>query len=269
MPAAQPPKLKTALRNGNDRHIVLQKRDLRILDALSILRLIDREQTSFLASFKSLTRVNSRLQKLRRAGLLKRFFFVSALGGKRAIYSLSKKGAELMGVPPNGIQRPSDSFLIGDRFVAHQLAINEIYCHAIAGTAGGPRVKNWRSIAKPLTPSTALIPDAYFEIHSEETVRPMFLEVDRGTESLSLWTKKTESYIRLAASGEFEAIFRRPRFAVLVVTLSERRMHSLRVHIKKTTSKLFYFSTLERIKSEGLWSPIWFRPDGEDFHSLT
>lgn len=152
--------------NGNSAHVVLQQRDLRILHALSVMRVIDREQTSLAAGFKSLTRVNSRLQKLRQAGLLKRFFFVSALGGKRAVYSLSKKGADLIGIPANGFQRPSDSFLIGDKFVAHQLAINELYCRANTNTAAGQRVENWRSIVKPLTPSTALIPDAYFEIHS-------------------------------------------------------------------------------------------------------
>src|SRR5689334_13975966 len=157
MPAVPPPKLKRASMNGSDVRIVLQERDLRLLHALSVIRIVDREQASLLASFHSLTRVNSRLQKLRQAGLLKRFFFVSALGGKRAIYCLSKKGAELIGVLPNGIQRASDSFLIGDKFVAHQLAINQVYCQAFATSTNRPQIKNWRNLSKPLAAGIPLI----------------------------------------------------------------------------------------------------------------
>ena len=97
----------------------------------------------------------------------------------------------------------------------------------------------------------------------------MFLEVDLGTEGLSVWTKKTNEYVTFASSGEFERIFGRTRFAVLVVASSETRLHSLRAHISKVTSKLFYLSTLARIKSDGFWGPVWFRPEAEQSQSLT
>ena len=75
-------------------------------------------------------------------------------------------------------------------------------------------------------------------------------------------------YWQLAASDEFERLFSHPRFAVLVVAASERRMESLRKETVKITSKLFYFSTLHRIEQQGFWSANWLRPEGEETQSL-
>lgn len=263
------PKPTKASKSGTEPRIILQDRDSRLLRALSTLRILDREQTAAIAGFNSITRVNTRLQKLTQAGLLRRFFFVSVLGGKKAVYSLSKKGADLIGTAPNGINRPKDSFLIGDKFTSHQLAINQVYCAAcFAEHIKDRAVQKWRILSESLSKSIPLIPDSYFELHIRDTVRPMFLEVDLGTESLSVWTKKTNEYLSLAASGEFERLFSHPRFAVLVVIASERRMQSLRAHIGKITSKLFYFSTLEKVRAS-FWSEAWLRPEGEQFQSLT
>jgi hypothetical protein len=256
--------------SGNNIHIILQKRDSRLMHTLATLRLVDRKQAQSIAGFASITRVNARLLKLTKAGLLKRFFFVSALGGKKAVYIISKKGAALLGVTTKAINRPADSFLIGDKFVSHQLAINQVYCAACHGTdANDHTVWNWRSLHKPFSSAIPIIPDGYFEIQISEMIRPMFLEVDQGTESLSVWTKKTSEYLNLAASGEFERLFQKPRFAVLVIASSDRRMHSLRTHIRKATSKIFYFSTHERITLHGFWGLAWFRPEGEQPQSLT
>lgn len=269
MPVNHPQQQEPSSQTGTETRVIPQGRDLRLLRGLSMLRVIDREQAALIAGFNSATRVNSRLQKLRSAGLLKRFFFVSALGGKKAVYCLSRKGATLIDVPLNALQRPSDSFLIGDKFVAHQLAINEVYCRGLAGTgANGVGMQNWRNFSKPLSPGTALVPDAYFEIHTGEIVRPMFLEVDRGTEGLPVWSKKIEGYLSFAASGQFTVLFQRPRFGVMAVTLSDRRMQSLRTHVAKFTTKLFYFSTLEKIAASGLWGSIWLRPCNEQSQSL-
>jgi hypothetical protein len=263
------PHMKRASKTGTNEHVIVQHRDLRLFHALSILRIVDRKQTQIISGFNSTTRVNSRLLKLLHVGLLKRFFFVSALGGKRAIYSLSKRGAELIGTTPNGIQRPADSFLIGDKFVAHQLAINEVFCAAHFHTyIKDKTVKNWKALTKPLSPAISVIPDAYFEIHLNEIIRPMFLEVDQGTEGLTVWSKKINEYLTLASSGDFERLFAHPRFGVLVVAASERRMQSLRTHVAKITPKLFYFTTQERIAAQGFWSAIWFRPEGEQLESL-
>jgi len=266
----QIPKPKTPSTNGSNVRLVLQERDLRLLRTLSILRIIDRQQAALIAPFTSTTRANSRLHKLNQAGLLKRFFFVSALGGKRAVYSLSKKGAEVCGVVTHPINRPADSFLIGDKFTAHQLAINDVYCAATSkNPEGKPNIQNWQSFSKPVSLTSAIIPDAYFEIRTIEDIRPAFLEVDLGTEAFPVWDRKVKGYLSLATSGEFEKQFGHSRFRVLVVLPSEARLHSLRAHISKTTSKLFYFSTFQKISTEGFWANIWLRPEGQQTQSLS
>jgi hypothetical protein len=265
-PLKQPP---SPLMIGTDAHLVLQHRDLMLLRALSLLRVVDREQASVICGFKSLTRVNTRLLKLRRAGLLKRFFFVSAEGGKRAIYSLTRRSSELIGTGLNDIKRPADSFLLGDKFVAHQLALNQVYCACLfKPPPAAITIERWRTFRKPLSPAHPLIPDAYFEIHSNESVRPMFLEVDLGTEGLTVWNKKIEQYLNFAVSGEFARQFQNVRFSVLIVVDREPRLYSLRSCISKITQKLFYLTTFQRIKDHGFWAAIWLRPEGEQTQSL-
>ena len=268
MPVDPPKQAQPRSKIGTDIHLLLQQRDLTLLKTLSLLRIVDREQARVICGFNSLTRVNSRLLKLTRAGLLKRFFFVGELGGKRAVYSLSRKGADLIGIPTAGLNRPQDSFLIGDRYTAHTLAVGQVYCMAFCTGSDAATAENWQGFQKAVSPAVPVVPDGYFEIHTKAIVRPMFLEVDLGTEGLPVWNKKIMQYRQLAASGEFERLFSRPRFAVLVVAASERRMHSLRKETSQITSKLFYFSTLHRIEQQGFWSASWFRPEGEQTQPL-
>jgi hypothetical protein len=37
--------------------------------------------------------------------------------------------------------------------------------------------------------------------------------------------------------------------------------------LAKRTAKVFYFSTLEQLSREGLWSTVWERPDGKGLKS--
>jgi hypothetical protein len=96
----------------------------------------------------------------------------------------------------------------------------------------------------------------------------MFCEVDRGSEPLKTWKKKTELYLKLAISGEFEKLFGQSRFRVLVITFSERRLRNIRRTVAKQTDKIFWFSTFDNINREGLWSSIWLRPSGDSELSL-
>ena len=91
------------------------------------MRIADNEQIKIVAGFGSTTRVNTRLLKLVRAGLLRRFFLGSG-GGRKAIYAVSEKGAQLVDVPLRGPRRPQGAMLVADAFVEHQLALNSIYC---------------------------------------------------------------------------------------------------------------------------------------------
>jgi len=111
---------------GN-RPMIVQPRDLHLLRELSVMRVIDREQAKVVAGFTSTTRANTRLLTLTNTGLLRRFFLGSG-GGRKALYALSAKGAQLAEVPIRGPRRPQDAMLVADFFVQHQLTVNDLYC---------------------------------------------------------------------------------------------------------------------------------------------
>ena len=93
---------------GNRRRgIVLQDRDRHLLSELGVMRIIDREMTKVVAGFGSTTRANARLLQLTRAGLLRRFFVGSIAHGRKAVYTLSPKGSELVNAKLGGIHRAS------------------------------------------------------------------------------------------------------------------------------------------------------------------
>jgi archaeosine-15-forming tRNA-guanine transglycosylase len=229
------------------------------------MRIIDRETAKLVAGFHSTRRANARLLELTRAGLLRRFFVGSIAHGRKSVYTLSSKGAEVVAAKFDGINRPAGRLVVGDRFVGHQTGINDIYIALRYPLVLNPAVRllRWHTFRQSISEAITLTPDGYFELASEGAIRGMFLEVDCGTEALSVWQQKAALYLQLAVSGEFQSRFRQPQFRVLVVTGSERRLSNIRSVVAKSTDKVFWFTTLDNIHREGLWSPIWLRPTGD------
>jgi Replication-relaxation len=250
--------------------LILQDRDRRLLAELGRMRVVDREQAKLVAGFGSTTRANTRLLALTRAGFLRRFFAGTILGGRKAFYTLSPKAVTLVGSPLGGIRRPTNTTLAGDRFLEHQLRINEIYLNLRHRTIPIPGVRfvRWKGFAATVSANAPIVPDGYFELDSQEGVRAMFLEVDLGTEPLRSWRRKADSYLRLAVSGEFQQIFHQRRFRVLVVAPSSRRLHGIRSTVASLTDKIFWFSTFSSIETTGFWSPVWLRPRDAEGHAL-
>lgn len=243
---------------GNNR-MVLQPRDLQLLRELAVMRIADREQIKAIASFGSTTRANARLLALTRAGLLRRFFLGSG-GGRRALYALSIKGAQLAQVPYRGPRRPQDALLVADFFVQHQLTVNEFYCRLKCKPIPASRVSflRWLSFHQPIVTGLSLIPDGYVEFQSGSEVAACFLEVDLGHESLTVWKEKAAHYLQLAVSGEFQKQFTQVRFRVLVIVNSERRLHSIRKAVSGITEKIFWFANLESVR-ENFFASVWYR----------
>ena len=254
---------------GNNRRLVLQPRDRRLMEELAIMRVADREQAKIIAGFGSTTRVNARLLRLTQAGLLKRFFMGTTAGGAKALYSLSLNGARAVGVPLRGPQRRRDEAIIADFFVEHQLAVNEAYCR-LKFQALPPEIlfRRWLAFSEPVTQGLKLIPDGYVELETPVGTIGAFLEVDLGTESLTVWKEKVRQYLQLAVSGEFKRRFGEERFRVLVIAHSERRLHSIRQAVATITDKLFWFGDQKTIQEKDFFDPIWFRPKGNSTEPL-
>ena len=246
---------------GGNNRIILQERDLHLLRELSVMRVIDREQSKIVAGFGSTSRANVRLQALTRAGMLRRFFLGSG-GGRKALYVLSPKGAQAAQVPSRGPRRPQDAVLVADYFVGHQLAVNALYCALRYGVIPVPQLTfhRWLNFAEPVVPGIRLIPDGYVEFMTARGTTACFLEVDLGHESQTIWKRKAEHYVELALSGKYREHFGHERFRVLVLPNSERRLHSIRKTVRVITPKIFWFATLASVRSD-FFGPVWFRPE--------
>jgi hypothetical protein len=242
--------------------LIVQPRDTRLLAELGLVRVADREQAKCLGGFSSTTRANTRLLALTRAGLISRFFMGTNGVGRKALYTLSPRGAKLVGSSYHGLRRAKDEFLIGDFFVHHQLSVNEVYCAvkyrpiAVPGTS----FVRWVFFTEPVAPGLALIPDGLFELRMRDQIILAFVEVDLGTETRSVWQAKVSAYLRYATSGHFAEQFGDRPFRVLAIAHSGRRTASLRAATADITEKIFWFASFDSIEREGLWSAIWRRP---------
>jgi len=248
---------------------LLQDRDRHLLSELDIMRIVDREMAKVVGGFRSTRRANCRLLQLTQTGLLRRFFVGSVAHGRKAVYTLSPKGVDLVNAKLGGIVRPQGRLVVGDRFVEHQIGINQIYLAVKyrSTVQAGIRLIRWVVFRTAISETIRLTPDGYFEL-AGEGVASIFLEVDLGTEALSVWQQKTASYLQLAISGEFQRKFRQPQFRVLVVATSERRLANIRATVATSTDKIFRFTTFDNIHRDGFWSSIWLRPKGDQRHSL-
>jgi hypothetical protein len=256
---------------GNDKPgLIVQARDRRLLREIGEMCVADREQAKDAGGFTSTTRINARLLRLTREGLLRRFYLGTDGSGQKALYALSLKGANLVQVPYRGLRRRRDETLVADFAVIHQLRINGLYCHVKHRPipVEGAEFLRWENFHKTIDAAKALIPDGYFEIAIGSKVIAAFLEVDLGHEGRSVWRRKIENYLRYAASGEFAQRFAHLQFRTLVVTDSEKRMKSLRTATAEITEKIFRFTTFQSVASDGLWSQIWRRATGEALQPL-
>jgi len=251
--------------------LVLQPRDWKLLGELVTMRVVDREQAMAVAGFYSATRAHTRLPMLTKAGLLNRFYLGTVKGGMKALYALTRKGMKELGVTAPILFRTPEEVLVGDQFVHHQLILNWLYIALkYKSLPEGAVLQRWQTFSKPISASLPLMPDGYLELTFDNRIFPMFLEVDRGTESLKVWQKKIHLYIRLATTGEFARLFHHPQFRVLVVTTTNRRAESLRKFIAKSTPKLFWLTSLEIINphASGFFEKAWTRPFSEERHWL-
>jgi Replication-relaxation len=195
---------------------------------------------------------------------LRRIFIPNPLLGQKALYTLSPKGAALVGARLPGLPLRQSRFGASP-FLLHRLAINEFYLTVKYRPLPSldMRLARWISFREPLTPAIPLTPDGYLEIVTVGMVRAMFLEADLGTESSLVWQGKTQMYIQMALSDAFTQLFRQPQFRVLVIATTDRRLRHIRTAVAKFTDKIFWFATFDEIKQRGFWSPVWLRPTGD------
>jgi hypothetical protein len=257
-------------KGGRKRGLVVQDRDLLLLEQLWVMHAADRDQLMVAAGFGSVTRVNTRLLALTRAGLLRRFFIGSGKAARKAVYALSAKGAQLINVQARGPRRKQDELLIADFSILHQLAINTVYCLLRFQPISDPNVHfaRWEGFTERISKELRLIPDGYVEFATQKGTDAAFIEVDLGHERLTVWKEKAERYLQLALSGEFTRSFMHPRFRVLVLATSERRAQSIRKAVASVTEKIFWFAPFHVVHEGNFFESVWLRPVGNQCQPL-
>jgi len=255
---------------GNDgAGLVIQPRDVNLLRELHHLRVTDRDDARLIAGFRSRTRINSRLLKLSRAGLLLRKAAGTTSGGHKFLYALSPRGARYIGQPFRAPIWNSHTTLAWSPSLEHQLTLNRVYLALKRPPATlNVCLTHWRTFSKPISATARLIPDAYAELQTVNGLLPVFVEVDRGTESLRIIHHKIAAYIDLATSGEFTHIFNRDRFRVALFTPSLRRLKTICHQIALRTDKLFWLSVFTANPTQTFWDRSWLRPSDPEMKTF-
>jgi hypothetical protein len=154
-----------------------------------------------------------RLRRLRQLGLTTAFLRRPSdrrPGRPGYLHALSIDGRVLAdGRYAIGGERPRRTWRPGEQFVAHRLAITELYTRLTEqGRAGGPRVRefqaepdSWRSHTGPDGERLVIRPDALVRLEQAGLETSWFCEIDRGTEPARTLAGKCQEYRTYELSG--------------------------------------------------------------------
>jgi hypothetical protein len=246
--------------------MVLTERDRRVIVDVASFQTLTGQQLRRLGHFGSKTRANTTLLRLVRHGYLSRRSLPSVAGTATALYFAGPKSGDVLERPQATVRRKISS--LSDLFVAHQLLITDVRI-AFLSPAAGYEFLRWRTDAELRARNLGLIPDGHLEYALSGKHFGAFVEIDRGTEDLERWAAKVRSYVLLTRSDSYRHIFGRAFFRVLVITESEGRLQHLRRVTASLTERVFWFTTMDRLRSTGPFDAIWWRPVDATLHALT
>jgi len=281
----------------------LTERDVEVILDIYKYRYLKAEQIKAL-HFPSIQTARRRLRALVRGGYVKYF---TVPGISEYIYHLDKKGAEVtaseLGVDlkdlrwSRKLKEPKDYY-----FMRHFLKINDFRIILTSAcrfsdidllgfipdyygekTERGGTAKYIRDFVLDIKDRSRVIshtPDGVFALEKDGKSALFFLEIDRGTETLTneekgflksisfylnyLVDEKYQRYQNDFKCGPFKA------FRALVVTTSEERLNNMRSASSALSfpypqaKRFIWFTTFDRLKPETIFGPIWRSADIRD-----
>lgn len=280
-----------ARKRSAPRRLSLQPRDLALLETALSHRVLTSPQLSalFFPRAKDAkdgigSACRTRLRMLVAAGLLERQEqpVTRAEGRRPFLYMPTEAGCRLLieelGVDPHEIDWKPSYNRVGWPFLAHQLAINDLYVTALRACAlHGWTLDTWiddRFLRKTHTArlqatgyaAGVVVPDAYFTVQAPAGLFRFFVEIDRATmavapTSLSTksWERRIEGYQTFFASPAILEMYGTTSIRVLTVTTSERRLEHLKAAIEAVGGqKRYWLATVSDTTPEAVFtSPIW------------
>jgi len=225
----------------------LSERDWAILESLDRLRVLTGDHLERL-HFSSLTgrsgevvrgRVLRRLVNWRVIVPMGRRIGGGRRGSSRTIYALDTTGQRLMQERQAGEQPTMDRVrrptIPGDRFLAHSLAVSELYVVLVERTpATGIELAAFEAEPASWWPDGLrgwLKPDAYVRLATAAYQDHWWVEIDRATESLPTIQRKLNAYLDFYQRGQPGPNGVMPR--VLLSTISAPRRDAIRALVEK------------------------------------
>lgn len=270
-------------------------RDIRIVLAVYEMRFLTREQVQLLEfSPSTASYCKRRLSLLFHNGILDRKFIPApgSFGSTRAIYCLTRKGADLiaheLAVSPSDLDwRPN----LSERelyFLQHTLGINDFRIWATLYARQNDVVLEWtderalrrREMRDPVPDpkvkgqKLAVVPDGYFTIRSDGTASAFALELDRATVEEKPFKTKVRAYGEWKRTGAYAKRFGTDSLRVLFVVAQNERDPYRVARIKRWCEveggrSLFWFADAGDVREDSIFSgPIWHVAGREGLHSL-
>ena len=265
--------------------IVVQPRDKKIISAIYDYRYLSRYQIQTLFDFNCVTKVNIRLRKLYDHHYISRIFLPTTRGSSKAIYLLGSKGiniiTEILGIDPLTVKKSQrESAQVKDLFLNHNLNLNEFRIAFTKAIQAHPDMKLERWIndhdclqeyhfnySGQKTKKT-FRPDGYFRLWYKKKIYSFFIELDQSTMSQQRFKAKVKDYLEFARSGYYQKIFGVQYFRVLIIAPCIQRVMNLKKTVEDVTDNIFWFTTLNKVTSNGGFGPIWLRAGHDGLHPL-
>jgi hypothetical protein len=248
--------------------IALTERDRHLIGLVSRFRLLSRDQVMALAPFRSLTRANTRLASLVRAGLLSRKVLpvYPGNGSAQALYYLGTQSGNVLDglahAPRNQVRQIARWDL---RQIEHVLAANQVLVDFLNATqAVAPAVPtSFRSDPelRQIFADSALVPDGWFAWTEAGRRFNCFVEVDLHHEGLREWRSKVLRYLEYAESGLHQERFGFNAFRVCVVAKTAKRLASLR-QVSEAAGRLFLFCEAGGVDAQRFFGAGWLGARG-------
>lgn len=268
----------------------LTERDIDIVQAVSDHRALLGSHIQDLF-FGSRSTAQYRLSRLFHHEYLDRHFMTVVSGGPASspiIYTIGRHGermlAEQRGYTPSELRRPKGGTLSWN-FLEHLLRINDFRVDVtLAARTKGWTVEVWED--EPLFRANPdyvwlnnsqgrlskkpVLPDGYFRLAVPQGRAHFFVEVDRGSESLSRFRPQVEVYQAYTASGQYQVRYSKTSLRVLVITTSARRMASLKMATREAGGdRKYWFTTFDLVTPETvLTGAVWERLMDDTPYSL-
>jgi hypothetical protein len=252
---------------GQDR-IALTERDQRLVGLVSRFRLLSRDQLMALAPFRSLTRANTRLASLVRAGLLSRKVLpvYPGKGSAQALYYLGRQSGNALDSASHAPRTQVRQIARWDlRQVEHVLAANQVLVDFLTAvqTVVPAVPTSFRSDPelRQIFADSALVPDGWFAWTEGGKRFNCFVEVDLHHEGLREWRSKVLRYLEYAESGLHHERFGFNAFRVCVVAKTAKRLASLR-QIAEAAGRLFLFGEARAVTAQQFFNAVWLAARG-------